>query len=382
MPVFIGWLQFATAHSDNPSRCGCFTQITRPPHFVVRDIHIHVHANKEIAVKARAAVAWEPKKPLTIEEVDVEGPREGEVLLKVVASGVCHTDAFTLSGDDPEGAFPCILGHEGGCVVVECGPGVKTLKAGDHVIPLYTPECRECKFCLSRKTNLCQSIRSTQGRGLMPDATSRFSLDGQPLFHYMGTSTFSNSFAQRPTMIPIDAKVNEVAMMKNTKSSGSNILMGVNNADASNIMIATVVPLTIAPKVNASTISVYESGAASRSAMKLRKRIKNTEYALLEYDAVIRSSAIIPGTMNAMKGMPFCTVMSLPMNSPNTIMNSSADMSGCTTSSTGKRRNLLISLESSVLKPVEFIPLTSELEVYILELLLYNVYSRHLRAFF
>ncbi|MGB0439152.1 MAG: S-(hydroxymethyl)glutathione dehydrogenase/class III alcohol dehydrogenase, partial [Paracoccaceae bacterium] len=118
---------------------------------------------------------------------------EGEVLLQVVASGVCHTDAFTLSGDDPEGAFPCVLGHEGGCVVVECGPGVKDLKPGDHVIPLYTPECRTCEYCLHPKTNLCQAIRSTQGQGLMPDGTSRFSmLDGTPILHYMGCSTFAN----------------------------------------------------------------------------------------------------------------------------------------------------------------------------------------------
>ena len=143
-------------------------------------------------MKARAAVAWEPRKPLSIEEVDVEGPREGEVLLQVVASGVCHTDAFTLSGGDPEGIFPSILGHEGAGVVVEVGPGVKSLKAGDHVIPLYTPECRECEYCLNPKTNLCQAIRTTQGKGLMPDGSSRFSLNGKPLFHYMGCSTFSN----------------------------------------------------------------------------------------------------------------------------------------------------------------------------------------------
>ncbi|MHB1062273.1 MAG: alcohol dehydrogenase catalytic domain-containing protein, partial [Thiobacillus sp.] len=142
-------------------------------------------------MKARAAVAWEPKKPLSIEEVDVEGPREGEVLLQVVASGVCHTDAFTLSGDDPEGAFPCILGHEGGCIVVECGPGVKTLKPGDHVIPLYIPECGHCEYCASPKTNLCQSIASTVWTGYMPDGTRRFSKNGKPIFHYMGCSTFS-----------------------------------------------------------------------------------------------------------------------------------------------------------------------------------------------
>src|SRR5476651_1757041 len=140
----------------------------------------------------RAAVAIAAGKPLVVTTVQLEGPREGEVMVEIKATGVCHTDEFTLSGADPEGLFPAILGHEGAGVVVDVGPGVTTLKQDDHVIPLYTPECRQCKFCLSRKTNLCQAIRSTQGRGLMPDATSRFSLDGKPLFHYMGTSTFSN----------------------------------------------------------------------------------------------------------------------------------------------------------------------------------------------
>jgi len=143
-------------------------------------------------MKTRAAVAWQAGKPLTIEEVDLQGPKFGEVLVEVKATGICHTDWFTLSGADPEGLFPAILGHEGAGVVVDVGPGVGTLKNGDHVIPLYTPECRQCKFCLSRKTNLCQSIRATQGRGLMPDGSSRFSLDGKPILHYMGTSTFAN----------------------------------------------------------------------------------------------------------------------------------------------------------------------------------------------
>jgi S-(hydroxymethyl)glutathione dehydrogenase/alcohol dehydrogenase len=143
-------------------------------------------------MKTRAAVAWKSGAPLTLEEVDLQGPKSGEVLVEIKATGICHTDLFTLSGADPEGIFPSILGHEGAGVVLEVGPNVKSVRAGDHVIPLYTPECRECKFCLSRKTNLCQAIRSTQGRGLMPDATSRFSIDGKPLFHYMGTSTFSN----------------------------------------------------------------------------------------------------------------------------------------------------------------------------------------------
>jgi S-(hydroxymethyl)glutathione dehydrogenase/alcohol dehydrogenase len=143
-------------------------------------------------MKTRAAVAWAAKQPLTIEEVDLDGPRVGEVLVEVKATGVCHTDWYTLSGADSEGIFPSILGHEGAGVVLEVGPGVVDLKPGDHVIPLYTPECRQCKFCLSRKTNLCQAIRATQGKGLMPDGTSRFSLAGKPLFHYMGTSTFAN----------------------------------------------------------------------------------------------------------------------------------------------------------------------------------------------
>ena len=143
-------------------------------------------------MKSRAAVAFEAGKPLEIAEVDVGGPAAGEVMLEIKATGVCHTDAFTLSGDDPEGAFPAILGHEGAGVVVEVGEGVKDLKVGDHVIPLYTPECRTCNFCLNPKTNLCQAIRETQGQGLMPDRTSRFSLDGKPILHYMGCSTFSN----------------------------------------------------------------------------------------------------------------------------------------------------------------------------------------------
>jgi S-(hydroxymethyl)glutathione dehydrogenase/alcohol dehydrogenase len=143
-------------------------------------------------MKTRAAVAWEPGRPLAIENVDLAGPKAGEVLIEIRATGICHTDYYTLSGADPEGLFPAILGHEGAGVVVDIGADVKSLRRGDHVIPLYTPECRECKFCLSQKTNLCQAIRSTQGRGLMPDATSRFSLNGKPLLHYMGTSTFSN----------------------------------------------------------------------------------------------------------------------------------------------------------------------------------------------
>ena len=143
-------------------------------------------------MQTRAAVALEAGKPLSIETVELDGPREGEILVEIMATGVCHTDAYTLSGADPEGLFPAVLGHEGAGVVVDTGPGVTTLKPGDHVIPLYTPECRHCKFCLSGKTNLCVAIRETQGQGLMPDGTSRFSIGGDRLFHYMGTSTFSN----------------------------------------------------------------------------------------------------------------------------------------------------------------------------------------------
>ena len=143
-------------------------------------------------MKTKAAVAFSAGKPLEIVEVDLEGPKSGEVLIELKATGICHTDAFTLSGDDPEGAFPAILGHEGAGVVVEIGPDVKSVQVGDHVIPLYTPECRQCDFCLNPKTNLCQSVRATQGQGLMPDGTSRFSLDGKPILHYMGCSTFSN----------------------------------------------------------------------------------------------------------------------------------------------------------------------------------------------
>jgi S-(hydroxymethyl)glutathione dehydrogenase/alcohol dehydrogenase len=175
-------------------------------------------------MKARAAVAWEPKKPLAIEEIDVEGPRAGEVLLQVVASGVCHTDAFTLSGDDPEGAFPCVLGHEGGCIVVECGPGVKTLKPGDHVIPLYIPECGHCEYCHSPKTNLCQSIAGTVWTGYMPDKTRRFSKNGSPIYHYMGCSTFAEY-----TVVPeiALAKINPEAPLDKVCLLGCGVTTGI-----------------------------------------------------------------------------------------------------------------------------------------------------------
>ena len=175
-------------------------------------------------MKSRAAVAWEAGKPLTIEQVDVAGPKAGEVLVRIVATGVCHTDAFTLSGADPEGMFPVILGHEGGGIVEEVGEGVTSLKVGDHVIPLYTPECGECKFCLSGKTNLCQKIRVTQGKGLMPDGTSRFSINGKPLLHYMGTSTFSEY-----TVLPEIslAKINKAAPLEKVCLLGCGITTGI-----------------------------------------------------------------------------------------------------------------------------------------------------------
>ena len=164
-----------------------------------------------MTIKSRAAVAFAANQPLQIVEVDVEPPKKGEVLVRIVATGVCHTDAFTLSGDDPEGIFPSILGHEGGGIVEAVGEGVTSLEVGDHVIPLYTAECRECKFCKSGKTNLCQAVRATQGKGLMPDGTTRFSYQGQPIYHYMGTSTFSEytvvpeiSLAKIPKEAPLD----------------------------------------------------------------------------------------------------------------------------------------------------------------------------------
>jgi S-(hydroxymethyl)glutathione dehydrogenase/alcohol dehydrogenase len=175
-------------------------------------------------IKSKAAIAWGPNQPLSIEEVDVMLPRKGEVLVKVIASGVCHTDAFTLSGDDPEGIFPVILGHEGGGIVEQVGEGVTSVQVGDHVIPLYTPECGECKFCLSGKTNLCQKIRETQGKGLMPDGTTRFYKDGQPIFHYMGCSTFSEY-----TVLPEIslAKVNKEAPLEEVCLLGCGVTTGM-----------------------------------------------------------------------------------------------------------------------------------------------------------
>jgi S-(hydroxymethyl)glutathione dehydrogenase / alcohol dehydrogenase len=175
-------------------------------------------------MKTRAAVAFEADKPLSIEEVDLAGPKAGEVLVRIVATGVCHTDAFTLSGADPEGLFPVILGHEGGGIVEEVGSGVTSVKAGDHVIPLYTPECGTCEYCLSGKTNLCQRIRITQGKGVMPDGTSRFSYKGKPILHYMGTSTFSEY-----TVLPeiSVAKINPQAPLDKVCLLGCGITTGI-----------------------------------------------------------------------------------------------------------------------------------------------------------
>ena len=175
-------------------------------------------------MKTRAAVALEAGKPLEIMEVDLEGPKAGEVLVEIKATGICHTDEFTLSGADPEGIFPAILGHEGAGVVLEIGTGVTSLKPGDHVIPLYTPECRECDYCLHPKTNLCQAIRTTQGQGLMPDGTSRFSMNGKPIFHYMGTSTFANH-----TVLPeiALAKINPAAPFDKVCYIGCGVTTGI-----------------------------------------------------------------------------------------------------------------------------------------------------------
>ena len=175
-------------------------------------------------MKTRAAVAWEAGRPLEIETIDLDGPKEGEVLLRNVATGVCHTDAFTLSGDDPEGIFPAVLGHEGGAIVEEIGAGVTSLQVGDHVIPLYTPECGECDFCTSGKTNLCQAIRVTQGQGLMPDGTSRFSSNGKTVYHYMGTSTFSEY-----TVLPeiAVAKISDKAPLEKVCLLGCGITTGI-----------------------------------------------------------------------------------------------------------------------------------------------------------
>ncbi|MFM4911004.1 S-(hydroxymethyl)glutathione dehydrogenase/class III alcohol dehydrogenase [Aeromonas dhakensis] len=176
------------------------------------------------SIKCKAAIAWGPGQPLSIEEIEVMPPQAGEVRVRIVATGVCHTDAFTLSGEDPEGVFPCILGHEGGGIVESVGEGVTSVKVGDHVIPLYTPECGECKFCKSGKTNLCQKIRTTQGKGLMPDGTTRFSKDGQPIYHYMGTSTFSEYTVLPEISI---AKVDPAAPLEEVCLLGCGVTTGI-----------------------------------------------------------------------------------------------------------------------------------------------------------
>jgi S-(hydroxymethyl)glutathione dehydrogenase/alcohol dehydrogenase len=175
-------------------------------------------------MKSRAAVAFEPGKPLQIVEIDVDPPKQGEVLVKITHTGVCHTDAFTLSGDDPEGVFPAVLGHEGGGIVIEVGEGVTSVKPGDHVIPLYTAECGQCKFCKSGKTNLCSAVRATQGRGLMPDGTTRFSYNGQPVYHYMGTSTFSEYTVVAEVSV---ARINPAAPLEKVCLFGCGVTTGI-----------------------------------------------------------------------------------------------------------------------------------------------------------
>ena len=204
-------------------------------------------------MKTRAAVAFEAGKPLEIEMLDLEGPRAGEVLLRNVATGVCHTDAFTLSGEDPEGIFPAVLGHEGGAIVEEVGDGVTSVAVGDHVIPLYTPECGECNFCTSGKTNLCQAIRATQGQGLMPDGTSRFSLGGKTIYHYMGTSTFSE-YTGLPEIAV--ARVNKEAPLEKVCLLGCGITTGIGAV----LNTAKVEP--------GASVAVFGLGGAGLSACK------------------------------------------------------------------------------------------------------------------
>lgn len=204
-------------------------------------------------MKTKAAVAWEAGKPLSIEEVDLQGPQEGEVLVRMVATGVCHTDAFTLSGEDPEGIFPCIMGHEGAGIVEEIGAGVTSVAVGDHVIPLYIPECGSCKFCLSGKTNLCQAIRITQGKGLMPDGTSRFSQNGKTIFHFMGTSTFSE-YSVIPEIAL--AKINKAAPLDKVCLLGCGISTGIGAV----LNTAKVTP--------GSTVAIFGLGGVGLSAVQ------------------------------------------------------------------------------------------------------------------
>lgn len=204
-------------------------------------------------MKSRAAIAWEANKPLSIEEIDVAGPKAGEVLVRLKATGVCHTDAYTLSGADPEGLFPSILGHEGGGEIVEVGANVSSVAVGDHVIPLYIPECNHCKMCQSHKTNLCSAIRITQGQGLMPDGTSRFSINGKPIFHYMGTSTFSEY-----TVLPeiAVAKINKQAPLEKVCLLGCGITTGIGAV----LNTAQVEP--------GSTVAIFGLGGVGLSAVQ------------------------------------------------------------------------------------------------------------------
>jgi S-(hydroxymethyl)glutathione dehydrogenase/alcohol dehydrogenase len=204
-------------------------------------------------MRTRAAIAWEQAKPLAIEEVELEGPKAGEVLIRNVATGVCHTDAYTLSGADPEGVFPSILGHEGGAIVEEVGDGVTSVAVGDHVIPLYVPECGECRFCTSGKTNLCQAVRATQGRGLMPDETSRFSKDGTRLFHFMGTSTFSEYSVVLEISI---AKINAEAPLEKVCLLGCGITTGIGAV------------LNTAQVVAGATVAVFGLGGVGLSVVQ------------------------------------------------------------------------------------------------------------------
>ncbi len=209
--------------------------------------------------KVKAAVAWGPGEDLRIETVDLEGPKKGEVLVRIIASGVCHTDAFTLSGADPEGLFPVILGHEGAGIVEEVGEGVTSLKKGDHVIPLYTPECKTCKFCLSGKTNLCQRIRETQGKGLMPDGTTRFSKDGKPIFHYMGTSTFAEYTVCAEISL---AKINPEAPLNKVCLLGCGVTTGIGAV------------LNTAKVEEGATVAVFGIGGIGLSVIQGAKKAK------------------------------------------------------------------------------------------------------------
>ncbi len=222
-------------------------------------------------IKSKAAVAWGAGQPLTIEEIDVMPPQAGEVRIRILATGVCHTDAFTLSGDDPEGIFPCVLGHEGGGVVESIGEGVTSVKVGDHVIPLYTPECGECKFCLSGKTNLCQKIRETQGQGLMPDGTTRFFKDGQPIYHYMGCSTFSE-YTVLPEIslakVNKDAPLDEVCLLGCGVTTGMGAVMNTAKVEEGDtvaifgiggIGLAAIIGATMAKASRIIAIDINES---------------------------------------------------------------------------------------------------------------------------